>query len=457
MTAAPIPIAAGLMVVFAFASMVVGVVRQYPTYSNGWANIRAFAGGCGLADDVLVEPDSNDGFLTALPGDWGPLGPLGGTDPVGFSPNGVRERIIAEALRLNNPQPGTDYDWDQPIRLSRPGINGSTVPLPYGLDPARVPVAGTYSEGAQQESRLSSAWYELPSADDAHPLVVITAAGTIAGSNVADGFSSGQTVELEYARRGSDGTLVPAGRVTPYDIGPTPSWRNLRYPRSQIADDAVAVRVIAEDLSLSQGDWIAVTPPRVPEVRSVQEYVGSEQPVLMDWAVGLAFPCQQPMLHANGVTDIPKFRISPDYYAKLQSTDTWQDGENGGLLGITDLLLRASVMSTYLSEDWGQDWGSLRRFDTVVDAEPAQIELGSQPTPGCTHRGRSGSGRDRPHRARGRDAVAGDGDPGADADLVVHMPPLDHLDTGFLTALADAGVAPVEEHTELFSRCSSAT
>ncbi|MBX7452747.1 arabinosyltransferase domain-containing protein [Mycobacterium sp. G7A2] len=376
LTAAPIPIAAGFMVVVFIASMAVGVVRQYPTYSNGWANVRAFVGGCGLADDVLVEPDSNDGFLQPLPGDWGPLGPLGGTDPVGFSPNGIPDRIIAEAIRLNNPQPGTDYDWNRPIRLTRPGVNGSTVPLPYGLDPARVPVAGTYSEGAQQDSRLASAWYELPPADDAHPLVVISAAGTIAGTSVADGFSSGQTVDLEYARRGPDGALVAAGRVSPYDIGPQPSWRNLRYPREQIPADAVAVRVIAEDLSLSQGDWLAVTPPRVPELRSVQEYVGSEQPVLMDWAVGLAFPCQQPMLHANGVTQIPKFRISPDYYAKLQSTDTWQDGLNGGLLGITDLLLRASVMSTYLSQDWGQDWGSLRRFDTVVDAEPADIELG---------------------------------------------------------------------------------
>jgi arabinosyltransferase B len=252
------------------------------------------------------------------------------------------------------------------------------VPLPYGLDPRRVPVAGTYSTGAQQESRLASAWYGLPAADDAHPLVVITAAGTITGRNVADGIDAGQTVELEYATAGPDGTPVPAGRVTPYDVGPTPAWRNLRFPREQIPADAVAVRVIAEDLSLGQGDWIAVTPPRVPEVRSVQEYVGSEQPVLMDWAVGLAFPCQQPMLHANGVTDVPKFRISPDYSAKLQSTDTWQDGLNGGLLGITDLLLRASVMSTYLSNDWGQDWGSLRRFDTIVDASPAQIDLGSE-------------------------------------------------------------------------------
>ena len=35
-------------------------------------------------------------------------------------------------------------------------------------------------------------------------------------------------------------------------------------------------------------------------------------------------------------------------------TDTWQDGLNGGLLGITDLLLRAHVMATYLNADWGR-------------------------------------------------------------------------------------------------------
>ncbi|MGK2855517.1 MAG: arabinosyltransferase domain-containing protein, partial [Microbacteriaceae bacterium] len=170
LTAAPIPIAAGFMVVVFVASMAIGVVRQYPTYSNGWANVRAFAGGRGMADDVLIEPDSNDGFLRALPGgpgqpSWGPLGPLGGAGAPGFSPDGVPDRIIAEAIRLNNPQPGTDYDWSRPIRLTRPGVN------------------------------------------------------------VAKGEVSGQTVELEYAVAGPDGAPVPAGRVSPYDIGPTPSWR----------------------------------------------------------------------------------------------------------------------------------------------------------------------------------------------------------------------------------------
>jgi len=376
-TAAPIPLAAAFMVVVCVASMAIGAVREYPTYSNLASNLRALKGGCGLADNVLVEPDSNAGFLTPQAGDYGPLGALGGAGPVGFTPNGVPDRIVAEAIRLDFPMPGTDADWDAAAKLKTPGINGSTVPLPYGLDPARVPVAGTYTTGPHSQAKLTSAWYGLPAADAAHPLVVVTAAGTITGNSSLKGRTEGQTVELEYGRTGPDGRPVAGGRVVPYDIGPTPSWRNLRFDRRQIPADATYVRVVAVNLSLNEGDWIAVTPPRVPELKTVEQFIGKTQPVLMDWAVGLAFPCQQPMLVRNGVTEVPKFRITPDYTAKKQDTDTWQDGINGGLLGITDVLLKAHVMSTYLSDDWGRDWGSLRAFTTVVDATTAELDLGT--------------------------------------------------------------------------------
>ena len=163
----------------------------------------------------------------------------------------------------------------------------------------------------------------------------------------------------------------------PYDIGPQPAWRNLRFPRAAIPADASYVRIVADDRSLDPGDWVAVTPPRVPELRSMQEHLGSTQPVLLDWAVGLVFPCQQPMLHANGVMQIPNYRISPDYPAKIEMPDTWQSGDNGGPLGITDLMLRAHVMPTYLSRDWGRDWGSLRQYTPVVDAPEAHLQLGT--------------------------------------------------------------------------------
>ncbi|TXI60533.1 arabinosyltransferase domain-containing protein [Mycolicibacterium mageritense] len=373
LTTAPVPCAAGLMVVVFVGSMLIGVAREYPTYSNGWANLRELSGGCGLADDVLVEPDTNTGFLTPLPAQGG----LAGKNPVGFTPNGVPEHTLAEAIWQINPQPGTDYDWDAPTALDAPGINGSSVPLPYGLDPARVPVLGSFTAGPQQTSTLTSAWYRLPPADDAHPLVVVTAAGTITGNSVLYGHTDAQTVVLEYGRPGPGGAPQAVGTVTPYDIGPQPAWRTLRFPRAEIPADATYVRVVADDRSLNPGDWVAVTPPRVPELRSLQEYLGSTQPILLDWMVGLVFPCQHPMLHANGVMEVPRYRISPDYPAKLQNPDTWQEGRNGGLLGISDVLLRAHVMATYLSHDWGRDWGSLRRFDTVVDAEPADITLGT--------------------------------------------------------------------------------
>jgi arabinosyltransferase B len=377
LTTAPVPVAAGLMVVVCAGSMLTGAIKEYPSYSNGWADLRELAGGCGLADDVLVEPDANTGFLTPMPGRYGLLGPLGGTGPIGFDPDGVPEHTLAEAIWQDQAKSGTDYDWDAPTALDEPGTNGSRVVLPYGLDPARIPIAGSFTPGPQQVSTLTSAWYRLPAADAAHPLVVVTAAGTITGNSVLSGHTAAQTVALEYGTPGPNGTAVPAGRLTPYDIGPQPAWRDLRFPRNQIPTDAQYVRVIAEDQSLDVGDWVAITPPRMPELRSVQEYLGSTRPILLDWAVGLVFPCQQPMLHVNGVTQVPTYRISPDYPAKIEMPDTWQSGENGGPLGVTDLLLRAHVMPTYLSRDWGRDWGSLRRYDTIVDASEAHITLGA--------------------------------------------------------------------------------
>ena len=40
--------------------------------------------------------------------------------------------------------------------------------------------------------------------------------------------------------------------------------------------------------------------------------MGSEDPVLIDWEAGLAFPCQRPAQVKYGVLETPVWRISPD-------------------------------------------------------------------------------------------------------------------------------------------------
>ncbi|NEW48400.1 arabinosyltransferase C-terminal domain-containing protein, partial [Nocardia cyriacigeorgica] len=77
---------------------------------------------------------------------------------------------------------------------------------------------------------------------------------------------------------------------------------------------------------------LAFTPPRVPTLESVNSFIGSEQPVLLDWAVGLQFPCQRPFDHRYGVAEVPRWRILPDRVGS-DASNAWQDNIGGGPLG----------------------------------------------------------------------------------------------------------------------------
>ncbi|MGB0437802.1 MAG: arabinosyltransferase C-terminal domain-containing protein, partial [Mycobacterium sp.] len=79
-------------------SMVKATAGRYPVYTNGAANLSALSSAltgssppsCAMADAVLVETDTNAGMLQPVPGQrYGKYGPLGGENPVGFTPNGI--------------------------------------------------------------------------------------------------------------------------------------------------------------------------------------------------------------------------------------------------------------------------------------------------------------------------------------------------------------------------------
>ncbi|WP_370585291.1 arabinosyltransferase domain-containing protein [Nocardia sp. XZ_19_231] len=383
----PLTIAAALLVLFEVASMAKGAITQYPAYSIAKSNINSLQGNtCGLANDVLVETNTADSLLAPYTG--APADGLS-AESTGFTPDGVADDLTADADETVAGG-ANSVDTDSANKTTEttgagtgggtsaePGINGSTVALPFGLDPARTPVLGSFQDGVQQQAKLTSQWYRVDLDDSvrddpAYQALVVTAAGRIRYVDTDGVVHYGQDLRLEYGTRAADGSVEVTGSVAPMDIGPAPSWRNLRVPIDQLPDGVNAVRLVAADNDITGKQWLAVTPPRLPKLATLDSVVGRTDPVLLDWHVGLAFPCQRPFEHHDGVAEAPQWRIMPDRVGS-DASNAWQDDIGGGPLGWTNLLLKAETVPTYLDHDLGRDWGSLERFTPYQPAPPAKI------------------------------------------------------------------------------------
>jgi arabinosyltransferase A len=387
----PLLVVAAIMVVLEVASMAKGAAVRFPVYTTTKANLAALSSGmgdtsCAMADDVLAEPDANAGLLQPVPGQpSGPAGPLGGVNPVGFTPNGVGDDLSSEPVvskpglvnsdaSPNKPNSGVSDAAGTAGGYGPVGVNGSRAALPYGLDPARTPVMGSYNEN-NVAAKATSAWYQLPAdwqkrtAD--RPLVTVAAAGAIWSYKVDGTFSYGQSLKLQWGVQRPDGTFGALNEVQPIDIGPQTAWRNLRFPLASAPPEANVARIVAYDPNLSSDQWFAFTPPRVPVLESVQQLIGSQAPVLLDIATAANFPCQRPFSEHLGVAELPEYRILPDHKQTVSSSNLWQSARGGGPFLFTQALLRTSTIPTYLRNDWYQDWGSIERYYRLVPADQA--------------------------------------------------------------------------------------
>ena len=369
---APLGVAAAVVVVVIVASMAAAVRNQYPAYSVGLQNLNALAGKpCGIADAVLAEPDANAGLLQPA-GD--PRDQLeAGGEAFGFDPDGISTDLTAtQAVDTDTPGTGEGSDTTSTTAGTEggvrgvEGINGSHAVLPFGLDPARVPVLGSHQTGAQLNAETITDWYPLPdAAAEENPLITIAVAGTFAPD----------ALTVEYAT--GSGEFETAGSVLPVDIGPDPAWRNLRVPMDTLPADVTAIRLVVRDVNPDPERWIAFTPPRMPQLVTMQNLVGDTAPVLPDWAVAFHVPCLRPFDEYAGIHELPEYRVLPDRGLAVSSTNTWQDWSGGGPLGFIELLLEGETVPTYLEHDWDRDWGSLVRYTPLVpEAAPATVDHG---------------------------------------------------------------------------------
>ncbi len=393
----PLLVVAVIMVVLELGSMLKATAGRYPVYTTGAANISALRSGlgtdsCAMADDVLVEADTNAGMLQPVPGQrWGKYGPLGGEDPVGFTPNGISDTLEpAEPVAANPGTVNTDGPVDKPNigvgyaagtggGYGPEGVNGSRVFLPFGLDPERTPVMGSYGENSVA-AEATSAWYQLPPRTPDRPLVSVAAAGAIWYYNEDGSFNYGQSLKLQWGVHRPDGSYQALNEVQPIDIFQQKAWRNLRFPFTTAPPGANVARIVADDPNLSEDQWFGFTPPRVPVLETAEQFLGSDTPVLMDIATAANFPCQRPFAEHLGIAELPQYRIIPNFKQMVVSSNQWQSAEDGGPFLFIQALLRTSAIPTYLSNDWYRDWGALERYIRVVprdEAPDAVVEEGS--------------------------------------------------------------------------------
>ncbi|MFZ0905341.1 MAG: arabinosyltransferase domain-containing protein [Mycobacterium sp.] len=371
----PLAIATWLLVVFEVMSLTLAMAGQYPAWTVGRSNLEALAGkSCGLAEDVLVEQDPNAGMLAPVTGPAGDA--LGAGLSEAFSPNGIPADVRADPV-MERPGDRSFVNDDDKTASSQagteggttpaPGINGSLAQLPFSLDARRTPVLGSWRSGVQVPAHLRSGWYRLPNRDQAGPLLVVSAAGRF----------DPHEVQVQWATDADAAAGKPGGSFQFADVGASPAWRNLRLGLSAIPNSATQIRLVANDEDLAPQHWIALTPPRIPKLRTLQDVVGSADPVFLDWLVGLAFPCQRAFGHQNGVDETPKWRILPDRFG-AEANSPVMDNNGGGPLGVTELLVKATTVATYLKDDWSRDWGSLQKLTPYyANAQPARLDLGS--------------------------------------------------------------------------------
>lgn len=373
----PLAVATWLLVLMEVASLTSAMISQYPAWTVGRSNLQALTGRtCGLAEDVLVELDPVAGMLEPVSAPVADA--LGAGLSEAFTPNGIPADVSADPVMerpgdrnfasddgvVTGSDPGTEGGT-----TAAPGINGSRASLPFNLEPARVPVLGSWRSGIQVPATLRSGWYRLPPKDQRSktPLLVVTAAGRF----------DPREVQVQWATDEQAAAGKHGGSMGFADVGAVPAWRNLRTPLSAIPDSATQIRLVADDDDLAPQHWIGLTPPRVPKLRTLQDVVGPNDPVFLDWLVGLAFPCQRPFGHQNGVVEAPKWRILPDRFG-AEANSPVMDHLGGGPLGITELLARATTVASYLKDDWFRDWGALQRLSPFYpDAVPARLELGT--------------------------------------------------------------------------------
>nr|WP_228045864.1 arabinosyltransferase C-terminal domain-containing protein [Saccharopolyspora sp. HNM0983] len=337
---APLSIACALLVLAELAALAKVIPERWDTYTLATDNVGQLAGrSCGLSDSVYVEDDPASGVLPAS--DHQPEHPV--PDARGGQDESPRQ-YLAHTSR----------------GFARGGLPDTRDPAegqPTWTPPNRIgPVSGSYG-APTRTGEIRTPWSGLPErARTGEVPVVVSAAGTTSGANA---------VTVEFGRDTAAGfeilDRVAVGR------GGDRSWSDERVPTPEAA---TKVRLVAEDRALDENGWLAVSPPRAPQLTPMTDVVGDD-PAFVEWTAAMVHACANMTRIRNGIAELPRYRISGGQELRDMGQG-WSAPNAGGPFGYLNVATSMAEVPTYLRNDGGTDWGSLYEVHPYEpDALPA--------------------------------------------------------------------------------------
>ncbi|WP_242682245.1 arabinosyltransferase domain-containing protein [Herbiconiux sp. SYSU D00978] len=222
---------------------------------------------------------------------------------------------------------------------------------------AGVTVWGSANQATQSAGTLTTPVYDIPALDPDQRLVLLVGGDL----NAAEPNS----VRIEYAARGSS-----AMQQLEVDFpGEQPGWRTLNVPLPpQLAQDGGVLRVVAEDATTLENQWLAVSSPLVVNGRPLSAVVPPGAATAVSWTSSFWFPCQRPMSVSNGIFERPVMATS---WGTGAPDNIWVEARGGQMVAPART---ASVSVPYTEFDTaGTAWGNIQLLR--YDVAPAAYDL----------------------------------------------------------------------------------
>jgi arabinosyltransferase C len=345
----------GMVVAFEFASMGKAIQKEWHSYSLGAANVaHLFGKSCNLSDHVMVEQDPVSSVLK----------------PVALPTVPVKQEQPNPAL------PPVDQDNGKTQNGFHAEAAGSDDPLsgpPHGFTTSTVPMWSSYHENsASSTGRLRTDWYALPDQKAGAQVAVAVAAKGGKATSVALEFGRQTPQGVEVGK--STQVLAQGTGTTSGSSTETGKWADERVQIGDLPADVTLVRVVAEDNDVTEDGWVAVSAPRVPTFTTLTQRVGNA-PVYMDWPAAFVYPCMNPVVSHDGISEVPQYRITA---GDLAPEADWANNVGGGPNGWLEEIAQEPEVPSYLQGNPGTSWGQLMQIEPYTDGVAPQVTQGEK-------------------------------------------------------------------------------